>query len=186
MVEAFLGSKGMGVLAGAAHLHPKTVKTLDLAFQHLRENMKVVKEVVSEDNRRCRNTVLNTMVGQETQQKRLQRSTASLMGLHYKNIHKAVEKRVLATANPTIFPWCGGGRAKRCDALTPECKEDIVAFWIANTSVSSNTKDMRYRTAKDFGNFEKRALQFLLTTHVSIADLNCLNAIFLLFSSCSI
>lgn len=121
-----------------------------------------------EDHRHCRNALVTTMIGLDTHGLGLQRATADLMGLGYRNVQRATSRRLLAGSN-SVSLFCGPPRAKRKNALTPCCIEDVLSFWIANTSTSSNRKDVRYRTAHDIDkSWDKRSLQFLQVTQTEL------------------
>lgn len=121
VLKTFLNSPTLTSIPGTDHVRPKVIRAHDIVFQHLRESMSVVKMTMSDDNMKCRHAVVNSMTGQGTVDNRLQRTTASLMGLNHKNIIRSLQSRVLASCSGNLFSFLGPPRVKRADSLTPEC-----------------------------------------------------------------
>ncbi len=68
--------------------------------------------------------------------------TNALTGIHWKNFKQDMERRLFLESQMDKAIWAFCGKAKRKDVLSFEICNVVVKFWIDNTWVSPNMKDV--------------------------------------------
>ena len=92
------------------------------------------------------------------------RQLAKALGIHHRNVHRAINRRDVLSATGQ-FLFCLTVRRKRTDGLREEERIVIITWWVVETRVSPNKKDVtRKRLAP--GVFDEKPTHYLQETQV--------------------
>lgn len=101
-----------------------------------------------------------------TQKKSSMREVARALGVHHRNIMKAISRRELMH-NGGDFLVVLTIRRKRNDCVGDNDKDVIIRWWVSETRVSPNKKDVTRKRLSP-GVFDEKATQYLQETEVTI------------------
>lgn len=92
------------------------------------------------------------------------RKKARLLGVHHRNVSAAILRRKKMNSRER-FQWVLSVRKVRVDVLSNATKNAVVKWWISETRMSPNRKEV-VRKRIGPGDYEEKPTQYLLETQV--------------------
>lgn len=92
------------------------------------------------------------------------RKKARLLGVHHRNVSAAILRRKKMDSAER-FQWVLSARKVRVDVLSTATKNVVVSWWISETRMSPNRKEV-VRKRIGLGKYEEKPTQYLLETQV--------------------
>jgi hypothetical protein len=122
-----------------------------------------IKGCHSKDDQRARNVIIPMVASRNTSM----RQTSLLTGIHRRNFHVGIVRRLSLDARVDRSLWALCGKSKRIDATPSSVCDLIVEFWCLNSRVSPNRKDV-VRKRIDSGMWETHATHHLMESQVHL------------------
>ena len=88
------------------------------------------------------------------------RQTARLLKVHHRNVIMAVQRRATMTSGEQVM-WTLSVRKRRSDATSDAVRDEVIAWWNAETRPSPNRKEVVRQWIAP-GVYEKHHTQYLL------------------------
>lgn len=95
------------------------------------------------------------------------RKKARLLGVHHRNVSAAISRRCKMDSAEK-FHWVLSMRKVRVDVLSTKTKNSVISWWISQTRMSPNRKEVAKKRIGG-GLYEEKPAQYLLETQVRIA-----------------
>lgn len=94
------------------------------------------------------------------------RQKARVLGVHPRNVHRAVARRKAMESLSGKFMWTLSIRKKRLDTLSAATKAAVLLWWLGETRMSPNRKEVVRKRLEAFV-YDEKPTQYLMETQVS-------------------
>ena len=133
------------------------------AVGNIAKGWQQIKGCHSKDDQRARNVIIPMVASLNTNM----RQTSLLTGIHRRNFHVGIVRRLSLDARVDRSLWALCGKSKRIDSTPLKVCELIVDFWCFNSRVSPNRKDV-VRKRIGSGIWETHATHHLMESQVHL------------------